>query len=351
MTGKQYDLIFVTHLPSFYKVNLYREIAQHKQILVIYIGSGSAARTQDFTTSENLFDSVTLYHGAFEQRSKMRTLWRLGRILKQCTYQQLVLGGWELPEFWLLAWLQSKHHNYLVLESSVYESKVSGLKALIKRLFLSRMSSVYYAGQSQYQLLQQLRFQGKTTKTGGVGLMHFAKKRPKHQLKKIKPSQFLYVGRLAPEKNLRFLINCFQQLSQYQLTIVGSGPLEHVLKQEASSNVRFLSHVPNSMLSDIYDAHDIFILPSVSEPWGLVVEEALFHGLPIVASKTVGAAKDLIASCHTGVLFDPTMQQDCIHAIQQCVTHFDKLQKQVQQINWQQRAQAQVLCYCHEQIP
>lgn len=88
----------------------------------------------------------------------------------------------------------------------------------------------------------------------------------------------------------------------------------------AKDNIRFLGHVPNDSLPEIYERHDVFILPSRYEPWGLVVEEALFRGLPVIASDKVGSAADMVAALETGAVF-PCPRRTA------CATPFMKLKR------------------------
>jgi glycosyltransferase involved in cell wall biosynthesis len=55
-----------------------------------------------------------------------------------------------------------------------------------------------------------------------------------------------------------------------------------------------------------YAAADCFVLPSLSEPWGLVVNEAMASGLPVLISRRCGCARDLVREGENGFLFDPT---------------------------------------------
>lgn len=337
-----YDYVFVTHLPAFYKVNLYREIAKRCRIFVIFIASGSAQRTHDFVASLDGFDHVILNEGAFESRAVLRSLWRLQTILRQIRYRLLVLGGWELPEFWLLAWMSPKRKNALALESSVYDSHYEGLPSLIKRVFLSRIKTVFASGAPHCALLNALRFKGTILTTLGVGIFNYSQKsivtRPFQ-------GRFLYVGRLAPEKNITRLLSVFRHLPQFTLSIVGQGPLQSELQKECPANVRLLGHIPNSQLGCCYQDHDIFILPSIKEPWGLVVEEALHHGLPVIASNRVGCAIDWIEQYRVGMVFEPLDNHSIEEAILWSAEHYDSLRNQIKQINFSSRDDLQVSRY------
>ena len=66
--------------------------------------------------------------------------------------------------------------------------------------------------------------------------------------------------------------------------MVGFGRIEAQLKAAAGKNIKFIGAVDNKDLPAVYRANDVFVLPSVSETWGLVVEEALNNGLPVLLS-------------------------------------------------------------------
>ena len=85
------------------------------------------------------------------------------------------------------------------------------------------------------------------------------------------------------------------------LAFVGAGPererLTAFVERHEVPDVYFLGFWNQSELPRIYGACDVFVLPSENESWGLVVNEAMCAGLPVVVSEEVGAAADL---CGTG---------------------------------------------------
>jgi glycosyltransferase involved in cell wall biosynthesis len=119
---------------------------------------------------------------------------------------------------------------------------------------------------------------------------------------------FIYVGRLEPHKGVRDLLQAFENISAdqpVQLAIVGDGTLkETVLQAERDvPGVRALGRLADDALLDAYFAADVAVLPSHFEPWGLVVNESMAAGLPVVVSDRVGCAADLIHSGETGLIF------------------------------------------------
>lgn len=135
---------------------------------------------------------------------------------------------------------------------------------------------------------------------------------------------FLYVGRFAPEKNLALLLEAFGRvcdrpaLKGWALAMVGSGPLEAALRQQAAplgDRVRFSGFVQVDRLPSYYGLASALILPSLSEPWGLVVNEAMASGLPVVVSRQCGCALDLVFPGVNGIIFDPSQPRSLEDAL------------------------------------
>lgn len=108
----------------------------------------------------------------------------------------------------------------------------------------------------------------------------------------------LYVGRLAPEKNVLWLMEVFKRVAHQHpsavLVFVGEGPLRSSLETAAAElglqeRVRFPGPIPRDALDSIYAAADVFCFPSPSETQGLVVGEARAAGLPCVVINAGGA--------------------------------------------------------------
>jgi glycosyltransferase involved in cell wall biosynthesis len=108
----------------------------------------------------------------------------------------------------------------------------------------------------------------------------------------------LFVGRLVREKGVRVLLDAWRRADLGEgavLALAGDGPLRDELAREPA-DVQALGFVPRDHLPALYAAADVLVLPSIRtetflEPWGLVVNEAMHQGTPVIASDAVGAAR------------------------------------------------------------
>jgi glycosyltransferase involved in cell wall biosynthesis len=124
------------------------------------------------------------------------------------------------------------------------------------------------------------------------------------------PIRLLYVGRLSREKSLDTLIKAMQLCKangqKTTLTVVGAGAEEPNLRNLAEYldvKVTFVGFIQQSALGGYYSNADVFVLPSLSEPWGLVVNEAMYFGLPILLSNKIGCAPVLLDAGCNGTTF------------------------------------------------
>jgi glycosyltransferase involved in cell wall biosynthesis len=130
---------------------------------------------------------------------------------------------------------------------------------------------------------------------------------------------FLFAGRLAVEKNVHGLLRSFAEYcatgGSWSLVVAGDGPLRYELAQwvrrsEINDRVHFVGLKTSDELATYYALAKCFILPSISEPWGLVVNEAMASGLPVIVSNRCGCVDDLVEHGANGFIFDPGRQDE-----------------------------------------
>ena len=150
-----------------------------------------------------------------------------------------------------------------------------------------------------------------------------------NSLKKVRSStiKVLYVGQLVSCKNVVMLAKSFCEIAKnydnVSLTIVGDGELKsflhkYVENEGVKNKVKFLMFSSNESLKDIYSEHDVFILPSKFDGWGVVAVEAMARGLPVIVSDHCGSAS-IIKKAEHGIVFDSTSEQSLTAALSRVV--------------------------------
>ena len=121
------------------------------------------------------------------------------------------------------------------------------------------------------------------------------------------PRAFLFVGRFIPPKGLNTLLDAYATYHEgstdpWPLVCCGEGPLRPLL--EGKKGIRIEGFVQPERMPAIFGSAGCLVLPSIFEPWGLVVHEAASAGVPILASEQVGAVPHLVRPGYNGYVFD-----------------------------------------------
>ena len=153
----------------------------------------------------------------------------------------------------------------------------------------------------------------------------------------------LFVGRHSEEKGLLYLLEAVKLLPEdlnVGLILIGEGEEKDNIKNYSKTimlnNVLFLNYIPNTDLIKYYALADLFILPSITtkrikETWGVVVNEAMNQGCPVIASSAVGAAVGgLIQEGKNGFIFPEKNVKALSECINNLLSNPEKLNKMKQ---------------------
>jgi 1,2-diacylglycerol 3-alpha-glucosyltransferase len=306
--------------PIHYKHLVFTELKRRGlDFDVIFLGNGSTLRHEAISLRNELYRSSIAWPGPYEHAPT----WRRGLFpwhkLNEFAPDVVVISSYYAIECWS-AWLWASLHRRPVVmwfESNEFDYPRHWPKESLKRLFCRqvRRAHVYGATNKEYLIKLGIPKENIDIKRAVVDVERFACRAPRSYQKKSEPRKLLYVGRLAPEKNVRFLICAFaramaaQSGPRMELILAGRGPCAAELRHQArllgvGEWVTFLDYVPQASLPKLYRSVDFFVLPSVREPWGLVSLEAMLGRLPVLISTQCGCAKDVVTPAN-GWTFSP----------------------------------------------
>ena len=126
-------------------------------------------------------------------------------------------------------------------------------------------------------------------------------------------NNFLYVGGLRPVKGLEYLIRAvpyvLERIPKTKFILVGDGSIRSEIEQlieklGISESVQLAGYVPRKDLLSYYQKADVFVMPSLNEPQGIVALEAMACGLPVVACN-VGGIPEMVQDSENGLLVTP----------------------------------------------
>ena len=252
-----------------------------------------------------------------------------------------VPGYYTAPGFTAALWGRVKRRRtVLMTESTQFDHPRTGWKEAVKGFGIrSLFSYAICGGKAHARYLQALGFPADRIGTcyDVVDNSYYAQmaQSARELDAQSTPHQpyFLFAGRLSPEKNVAGLITAYKNYRRnggtWQLVLVGSGPQEQVLRQAAdesgfAEDITFAGLKGASELSRYYARAGCFVLPSTREPWGLVVNEAMAAGLPVIVSDRCGCAEDLVIDGANGYVFSPAREGDLESKLMQMETAGDR---------------------------
>ena len=239
----------------------------------------------------------------------------------------VAIPGWSLPySIAALEWcVMYKTARVLISDSTQSDKTRSPIKEAVKKRIISMFGSAFVAGSRSADYLVSLSFVKERIFFGYdvVDNLHFssgaeaaridaARVRSKYNL----PERYILVCcRLIPEKNLFTLLQAVQSMKDrisqdIKFMIAGDGSERRELERCAqqlniSGNLIFRGRVDYADLPAYYGLANGMILPSLSETWGLVVNEALAAGIPVAVSSRCGCVPELVANTTECMQFDP----------------------------------------------
>ena len=300
-----------------YREPLFRGLAERLTLRVIYQSAASAGWDQatDWFPQDHAYEAVHLRSSQRRRTGRTPIVWPRGLERELEAFGPDVVVVWEYGPSALRTWAWCRRRGIpLVIFSELTPWAAKALPGAQRRLhrWLAGRAQGFIVASSAAR--DRLLAMGVAPDAVEVSLQSFDAEPIRAAVASAEPSdggpvRVLAVGRLVPEKNFGGLIEAFAELApgEAELHVVGTGPLEGELRELAARlgvAARFSGYVAPDALPAVYAAADAFVLPSVYEPFGVVVREAVAAGLPIVCSRTVGAAGDVAVADRNALLVE-----------------------------------------------
>lgn len=377
--------ILVVHnqLWAHYKSKLFSEIYKnltetnsHSSFLVVHIALHEASRSvmQDDEHVKYEYPFKVLFNRNLDSvkfAERLKALFKAFDDFKPTVLN--VTGYFDYAQVLLMIYARTKGVKVVLSsESSTMDHNRSAVKEKIKSWIVNRADAFFCFGKSSADYLLSLGVKENQIAIKNAAVIDEDVIRTNYDqaLSEIlsdiiaqKNRKFVYVGRLAEEKNLELLIKAFvsvigksKNTENWKLLFVGDGPAKQQLEQLAgkylNNRIEFAGGHPWYKVPAWLAQSDVLILPSKSEPWGLVVNEAMVCGMPVIVSEKCGCAEDLVRNNVNGFLFHPDRQSELEASINFFIEHPEKIDymgqeslKLIKPFSSKSVARAMVACY------
>jgi len=320
MAKMSWRLVLITEIIAPYRIPVFNALARRDgvDLHVIFLAeTDKAVRQWRIYTDEIRFSYEVLpswrWRAGKHSLLVNRGLWLA---LDAARPQAIVCGGYNYPASWgSLWWARRRNVRFVLWTESNQRDQRSGRAGVewLKRYFVNSCNAFVVPGKSSFAYLRTLGVSEEAIFTAPnavdntffatqaeVARCHPAAFREKFGL----PRRFiLFVGRLIPEKGVFDLLEGYAKLesglrSEVGLVFAGDGVSREELVQRAKGispgTVCFPGFAQREDLAGLYALAETLVLPTHSDTWGLVVNEAMACGLPIIVSSVAGCSADLV---------------------------------------------------------
>jgi 1,2-diacylglycerol 3-alpha-glucosyltransferase len=313
-------LVLITEIIAPYRIPVFNALARRPELdlQVIFLAKTDEGLRQWRVCMDEIHFSYQILPSWRGRVGKHNLLINRGlrSALNKLRPRIVICGGYSYAASWeALLWAR-RHRVEFVLWSESTRQDARGRRSLVewlKTYFLRRCDRFVVPGKASLDYLRLLTSPSANISTApnavdnswfavqaGNSRRHATEFRQTMKL----PSRFiLFVGRLVPEKGVFDLLAAYAKLdnglrSEVGLVFAGDGSarteLERQATQIATGAVCFPGFAQREDLAKLYALAEFLVLPTHSEPWGLVVNEAMACGLPIIASNVAGCLADLV---------------------------------------------------------
>jgi 1,2-diacylglycerol 3-alpha-glucosyltransferase len=324
-------LTIITEIISPYRIPLFNALAKHPQVdlHVVFLSETDPSLRQWHVYKNEIEFSCKVLPSWRKRVGKFNLLLNRGltTALLRASPDAILCGGYSYLASWqALAWARKNRVPFLLWSESNLQDRRRGHTAVefLKTEFLRRCSAFAVPGQTarEYLRFRGIRDEIIFAAPNAVDNDLFAAaaaevwQNPEATRSRLNLPQryFLYVGRLVREKGVFDLLAAYEKLDESTrqstgLVFVGDGAARGELEAQAatvcSGMLTFAGFVHREELAAYYALAEALFLPTYSDPWGLVVNEAMACGIPAVVSQIAGCAADLIVEGWNGWLIPP----------------------------------------------
>ncbi len=310
------EVIFINNTLAPYRIPLFNRIKrklelQNTSMKAVFLCEKESVREWriDYNRIEFNYEILkTIYQRRNNKTTTSDVILNRG-FLKYTFSDTVVLFGYNYLTYLMIMFLRKLvgRKTMLFCESTLDDKpRILGVKHHLKSALIKTFFSSYIVpGVEAKKFIESYGVAPKDIYIAENAVEHFIGTRDNLTDTDNKYINILYVGRLASEKNIEFVIKNLPSDTTfiYRLIVVGDGPEKDWLRQiKVDYPIEFVGFREGHELAALFYRSDLLVLPSSSEPWGLVVNEAINSGLAVVTSNKVGCRHELVID--NGAVFE-----------------------------------------------
>lgn len=311
------NVLYFTNIPSPYTVDFCNELSKYCSLTVIYERSRAGDREEDwYNNVDKYYTEFILEQHVFGLESSIGIKWH--KIVKQNSWDIICVDGYASPSAILLVlYCQLKKLKYCIRSDGTFMHKSNYIVEVIKKVLFKKAKACFVSSTQTAQYFQMLGVLEKNIfkypfssirKSDIVKVSEIEKQNLKHKLHIDSTKLVISVGQFIPRKGFDVLIKACKYIGDdVCVLIIGGNVNDEYLKlcnENNVHNIKFMPFMKKDELKKYYLASDIFAFPTREDIWGLVINEALAAGLPVVSTNRCMAALEMVQDGENGFIVD-----------------------------------------------
>ena len=302
-------VLYITNVPAPYRVEFFNELSKLCQLTVVYESRKSKERNADWTAlADDGYESVFLR--GLSVRADARCCPGILKYIKRDKYDVIVVGGYATPTAMLaISKLRRKKIPFFLnADGGFIPENESASKRRVKCKYIGgaswwlstgEMTNEYFVnyGAGKERIFEYPFTSVRDTEIPLSPIPEDLKLTIRGRKALRCETLVVIVSRFIPEKGIYEFLETWlsEDRGSIGLAVIGGGPEEDMYKKLTadSPNVWILPFLKKDVLADYYRAADVFVLPTTGDAWGLVINEAMSHGLPVFSTKRCIAAETM----------------------------------------------------------
>lgn len=313
-------VLFVTNIPVPYRIDFYNELGKKVDLTVVFEAKGAADQGIKFNYN---FDEIKNFKAIFLSDGNIKENkinWSIFKAIKG-NYDRIVLTSYSyMTEMALLIYFKFRRiPYYLSSDGGIIKYKEIKLKKWYKTFLISGAKGYFSPSDmsdkylEHYGAKKNIIYRYPFTsykKSNHIGKIITEKEKEKLKTKLNIKEKYLIlgVGQFIYRKGWDLLLNAMEGISdEVALCLIGGKPTEEykrIVAEKKLQHVYFMDFMKNEELSEYYKAADIFVLPTREDIWGLVINEAMNYGLPVITTNACVAGQELVENYKNGFILN-----------------------------------------------
>lgn len=305
----------MTNLPVPYRLDFFNELGKTVDLTVTFERRSAKNRNSEWLNgATESFKAIFLHGISIGEEDGFCP--EICGVIQRGKFDAVIVGVYHtLTSMLAIQFLKAKGLPYYISSDGGFKKSDKKIKYMLKRHFLSGAKGYFSPSQRSDEYLSYYgadmsliyRYPFTSLRENDIlenVLTEQEKMNHKRSIDVFSSYMILGVGQFIERKGWDILIKAATMLpAEISIVIVGGEvPIEYIAlcKQLKINNIQFVSFKKKSELADFYCAADLFVLPTREDIWGLVINEALAYGLPVITTEQCNAGIELIEEGITG---------------------------------------------------